>query len=201
MNRSKTYLLAAFASCCTLLVPSLPGYTQPDFGSSISKAAIERTHHTVAYDPSYVRLAFPMGDVAADRGVCTDVIIRTYRRLGIDLQERIHIDMSAAFDQYPDIWGLRRADPNIDHRRVPNLQRFFERHGESLGPSNNARRFKPGDIVTWTIGGNRPHVGIVVEQRSKDRRRPLIVHNIGSGPKLEDVLFRYPMTGHYRYTG
>jgi len=201
MTHYKSLLQAAIFSSCTLLAPPLPGLAQTDFGLSVSEAAIERTRHQVAYDPSYVRLTYPMGDVASDRGVCTDVVIRAYRKLGIDLQERVHDDMSSAFEQYPKIWGLRRADPNIDHRRVPNLQRYFERNGESLGPSNHARRFKPGDIVTWTVGGNRPHIGIVVERRSKDGERPLVVHNIGAGPKLEDVLFSYPMTGHYRYTG
>ena len=201
MKRPSSLLFAAALSCCITITQSHIGYSQPDFGNSVSDAAIERTHHQVTYDPTYVRLAFPMGDVAPDRGVCTDVVIRAYRKLGIDLQERVHNDMKSAFDQYPNMWGLQRADPNIDHRRVPNLQRFFERHGSTFGPSHNVRRFRPGDIVTWTVGGNRPHIGIVTERRSRDRRRPLIVHNIGSGPKLEDVLFSYPMTGHYRYAG
>ena len=124
MNHNQ-FLPLATLLCCALFAPSFSSFAQTDFGLSVSEAAIERTRHRVAYDPSYVRLTYPMGDVASDRGVCTDVVIRAYRRLGIDLQERVHIDMSAAFDRYPNLWGLRRADPNIDHRRVPNLPALF----------------------------------------------------------------------------
>jgi uncharacterized protein YijF (DUF1287 family) len=159
------------------------------------------TTHTVRYDGSYQRIAYPGGDVPDQVGVCTDVVIRSYRALGIDLQQRVHEDMSREFSVYPAHWGLTRPDPNIDHRRVPNLQVFFERHGESLPISATPDSYQPGDLVTWMLPGNLPHIGIVVNQRSEDGARPLIVHNIGAGPELEDVLFDFPITGHYRYDG
>jgi uncharacterized protein YijF (DUF1287 family) len=138
------------------------------------------------------------------KGVCTDVIIRSYRTLDIDLQKRVHEDIKAHFEQYPSkrIWGLSRPDRNIDHdhRRAPNLQAYFKRHGESLRVSQKGTNYKPGDIVTWMLPGNLPHIGIVVDQRSEDGERPLIVHNIGFfGPKMDDMLFDYQITGHYRY--
>ena len=135
----------------------------------------------------------------ANIGVCTDVVIRSYRALGHDLQELVHKDMKANFKLYPKNWGLKRTDTNIDHRRVPNLQKFFERHGTVLNKSKNASDYKPGDLVTWVVGRNLPHIGIVVSKRSWDSKRPLVVHNIGAGPKMEDVLFEYPITGHYRF--
>lgn len=172
---------------------------EPGFEQQLSDAAIERTRHWVLYDGRYVRLDYPMGDVAANRGVCTDVVIRAYRQLGIDLQQLVHEDMTRAFEAYPALWGLGQPDPNIDHRRVPNLETFLERHGQSFGVSDQADRFKPGDLVTWRIDGRLPHIGVVVDQRSDDGQRPLIVHNVGLGPRMEDVLFAYRMTGHYRY--
>lgn len=164
-------------------------------------AAMERTQQQVRYDGTYVRLDYPMGDVAADTGVCTDVVIRTYRQLGIDFQQLVHEDMRDNFESYPSkrIWGLKRPDKNIDHRRVPNLQKFFTRNGQSLPVTNQGADYKAGDLVTWMINGNLPHIGIVVKQRSNDDKRPLVVHNIGRGPQLQDMLFDYPITGHYRY--
>ncbi len=172
---------------------------QSTFENRLSEAAIERTSHFVLYDGRYERLNYPMGDVSANRGVCTDVVIRAYRQLDIDLQQLVHEDMTDDFDAYPADWGLTRPDANIDHRRVPNLERFFVRHGQSLGVSDQADRFLPGDLVTWRINGRLPHIGIVVTERSRDGLRPMIVHNIALGPRMEDVLFDYPMTGHYRY--
>ena len=172
------------------------------FPSRLVEAALERTRHSVWYDGSYVRIDYPGGDVPADTGVCTDVVIRAYRALGIDLQQQVHEDMRQHFDQYPSlrIWGLKRPDTNIDHRRVPNLQAFFTRHGQSLPVSKHpeSESYQPGDLVTWMVPGNRPHIGIVVDRKST-AGVPLIVHNIGYGPKLEDMLFDYPITGHYRY--
>ena len=172
------------------------------FPSRLVEAALERTRHSVWYDGSYVRIDYPGGDVPADTGVCTDVVIRAYRALGIDLQQQVHEDMRQHFDQYPSlrIWGLKRPDTNIDHRRVPNLQAFFTRHGQSLPVSKRpeSESYQPGDLVTWVVPGNRPHIGIVVDRKSA-AGVPLIVHNIGYGPKLEDMLFDYPITGHYRY--
>ena len=164
-------------------------------------AAKQRTQHSVVYDGRYMRLAYPNGDVPANIGVCTDVVIRSYRKLGIDLQVLVHEDMRANFDAYPSqrIWGLTRPDRNIDHRRVPNLQTFFSRHGSSLTPTRSAAAYQPGDVVSWMLPGNLPHIGIVSDERSADKQRPLIVHNIGSGPVQEDMLFNYPITGHYRF--
>ncbi|MBI1237891.1 MAG: DUF1287 domain-containing protein [Alphaproteobacteria bacterium] len=152
----------------------------------------------VAYDPSYVPLAYPMGDVPVDRGVCSDVIVRAYRAAGIDLQALVHEDMTRAFAAYPGHWGLRGPDPNIDHRRVPNLETFFARHGGALAVSEDASDYAPGDLVTWSVAG-RPHIGLVSDRRTRDGARPLIVHNIGWGVRIEDMLFDYPITGHYRY--
>jgi uncharacterized protein YijF (DUF1287 family) len=163
-------------------------------------AAIERTGHSVAYDGSYRSLAYPGGDVPDNIGVCTDVVIRAYRSgLGIDLQKAVHDDMVRDFAAYPNIWGLSRPDRNIDHRRVPNLEVFFGQHGRSLQISRNPDDYKPGDLVTWRIPGNLPHIGIVTDRRSADGRHPLIAHNIGRGPQLEDMLFGYPISGHFRY--
>lgn len=171
------------------------------FESNLVAAAHKRTQQDVRYDASYFSIDYPGGDVPANIGVCTDVVIRTYRALSIDLQKNVHEDMKLNFDQYPSkrIWGLSRPDKNIDHRRVPNLQTFFKRHGESLPISSNAQDYKAGDLVTWMVAGNLPHIGIVTDKVGLLSRNPLIVHNIGAGPQLEDMLFDYKITGHYRY--
>ena len=164
-------------------------------------AAIDRTKHTVTYDGSYNRLAYPMGDVPANIGVCTDVVIRAYRAgLGIDLQQRVHEDMKQAFGKYPKIWGLSRPDTNIDHRRVPNLETFLKRHGETLPITDNPKNYKPGDLVTWRLTGTGlPHIGIVTDRRAPITGNPIIAHNIGRGPELSDMLFDYRISGHFRY--
>lgn len=164
-------------------------------------AALERTTHSIRYDGSYYRIAYPGGDVPADVGVCTDVIIRAYRTIGVDLQRLVHEDMAENFDAYPSnrIWGLEKPDTNIDHRRVPNLQVFFIRHGTEISVAENAETFFPGDIVTWMLPGNLPHIGIVTGQLDPATGNPLVVHNIGAGPKLENMLFSHELTGHYRY--
>lgn len=169
------------------------------FVEKLIEAAKERTRHSVEYDGSYVRIDYPNGDVPNDKGVCTDVIIRAYRKVGIDLQVEVHKDMKAHFKLYPKIWGLSKPDTNIDHRRVPNLQVFFERKGQKLRVTQNADDYKPGDLVTWMLPGNLPHIGIVVDKKSWITKRYLIVHNVGLGPRMEDFLFDYPITGHYRY--
>ena len=171
------------------------------FEQALVAAALDRTRHTVRYDGSYHAIAYPGGDVPAETGVCTDVIVRSYRTVGIDLQQLVHEDMAAHFAAYPSrrIWGLAAPDPNIDHRRVPNLQTYFRRHGQELPVTANARDYAPGDLVTWTLPGNLPHIGIVTDRRGSVSGRPLIVHNIGAGPKLEEMLFDYPITGHYRF--
>lgn len=166
-------------------------------------AAVERTNHTVRYVPAYVHLSYPGGDVPADTGVCSDEVIRAYRAVGIDLQKEVHEDMVKDWDAYPHKlkWVQRHPDASIDHRRVPNLMVFFSRKGESLPISVKAEDYSPGDIVTWDLGGDVPHVGMVVDRKSSDTGRLVIVHNIGQGPKMEDVLFNWKITGHYRYFG
>ncbi len=171
------------------------------FTEKLVTAARERTQHLVIYNGAYKKIKYPNGDVSDHIGVCTDVIIRSYRKLGIDLQKKVHEDMLKNFKLYPNIWGLKKADSNIDHRRVPNLQTFFSRFGKQLPVSHNADDYHAGDIVTWMVGGSRPHIGLVVDEKSADGKRPLIVHNIGWGPTMEDMLFHYPVTGHYRYYG
>lgn len=173
------------------------------FNNKLSNAALGRLRSKVRYDGSYVKIAYPGGDVSPHTGVCTDVVIRSYRKLGIDLQEQVHRDMSAAFHTYPNPkkWGLSKPDTNIDHRRVYNLRKFFERRGAALPITHNPRNYKPGDIVSWMVGPHLPHIGVVVNKRSKrDPNRFMIVHNIARGPEMEDILFAFPITGHYRYT-
>ncbi len=181
------------------LLAASPVAAQSDFCDRLADSALVLTTQHVQYDPSYFRIAYPNGDVPTGKGVCTDVVIRAYRKVGIDLQRLVHEDMRAAFDEYPRNWGLARPDPNIDHRRVPNLMTFFKRHGTVLKPSNDARDYKPGDVVCWDLGGGITHIGIVSRKRSTDGQRPLIVHNIGAGQVLEDCLFRFQVIGHYRY--
>jgi len=177
--------------------------SQQQFLKSFVAAAIERTHHTVRYDPAYVRIPYPGGDVPADTGVCTDEIIRSYRAVGIDLQKEVHEDMAQNFSAYPRSWRwlLARPDSNIDHRRVPNLMVFFQRKGQALPISGRVEDYSPGDLVAWDLGGGVPHIGIVVDRKSPQTGRYMIVHNIGAGPKMEDVIFNWKITGHYRYFG
>lgn len=164
------------------------------------EAAEAQVGVTVTYDPAYVRLAYPGGDVPRDRGVCTDVVVRAYRDgLGVDLQKLVHDDMAAHFGAYPTRWGLKAPDSHIDHRRVPNLQVFLTRRGAALPVSQKPGDYAPGDLVTMTVGVNLPHIAIVSHRASADGQRPLIVHNIGAGTRLEDRLFEFPLTGHYRY--
>ena len=162
-------------------------------------AARQQTRSTVVYDGSYTRIAYPLGDVPATRGVCTDVVIRAYRAIGIDLQVLVHEDMSTNFRLYPRQWGLSEPDANIDHRRVPNLQKFLERAEAKVGGADSAAVYQAGDLVTWMLPGNLPHIGIVSDRFAVNTDRPLVIHNIGAGPVEEDMLFAYPITGHYRY--
>jgi uncharacterized protein len=175
-------------------------YLTDSFALRLSAAAIRLTENIVTYDPAYFVIPYPNGDVPAHKGVCTDVVIRAYRSLGIDLQREVHEDMKAHFDQYPKIWGLKKTDTNIDHRRVPNLMTFFSRKGKSLEKTNKTEDYLPGDIVTWNLEGGLTHIGIVVHQKSSNQQRYLIVHNIGHGQVMEDCLFEYIITGHYRYS-
>jgi uncharacterized protein YijF (DUF1287 family) len=174
-----------------------------DFTRRLVAAAIERTSHRVRYVSEYLRIPYPGGDVPADTGVCTDEIIRSYRAVGVDLQKEVHEDMVKNFAAYPKQrrWLLAHPDSNIDHRRVPNLQVFFQRKGESLPITARLEDYTPGDLITWDLGRNVPHIGIVVDQKSSGSGRYMAVHNIGEGPKMEDVLFNWKITGHYRYFG
>ena len=172
---------------------------ETDFYKRLSNAAIELTKDKVVYDPRYYTIPYPNGDVPADKGVCTDVIIRAYRKLGIDLQQKIHEDMKANFSKYPKKWGMKSTDKNIDHRRVPNQATFFSRFGSVKKISDKAEDYIVGDIVTWDLGRGITHIGIVTDRMSADKKRPLIVHNIGQGQVLQDCLFSYKVTGHYTY--
>jgi uncharacterized protein len=167
------------------------------------EAAIERTHVSVRYDLSYVRIPYPNGDVPAETGVCTDEIIRAYRAVGVGLQKEVHEDMLHNFSADPNQrrWLLAHTDTNINPRRVPNLMTFFARKGESLPVSARSEDYSAGDLVTWDLGGNVPHIGIVVNRKAARTGRYLVVHNIGRGPQMEDVLFSWKITGHYRYFG
>ncbi len=166
---------------------------------TLSDAAINLTKQDVIYDPSYFSIDYPNGDVPSDKGVCTDVIIRAYRKIGIDLQKEVHEDMKANFSLYPKNWGLRTTDKNIDHRRVPNLMTFFKRKGAEKPITVQPMSYLPGDVVCWSLGNGLTHTGIVVNKKSQDGKRNLIVHNIGAGQVLEDCLFKFEIIGHYRY--
>jgi len=172
---------------------------QDEFALKLSNAAIDLTRQQVTYDPKYYNIQYPNGDIPADKGVCTDVIIRAYRKLGIDLQKEVHEDMSSNFNMYPKNWGLISTDTNIDHRRVPNLMAFFSRHGQIKNISSDPDDYLPGDIVTWDLGRGIPHIGIVINQKSDDNKRYLVVHNIGNGQEISDCLFSFRITGHFTY--
>jgi hypothetical protein len=171
---------------------------QEGFTKKLVAAAVARAQVRVRYVPDYVRISYPNGDVPSNTGVCTDEIIRIYRAVGVDLQKEVHEDIEQHLSAYP-LHGAY-ADSNIDHRRVPNLRRFFERHGTVLPITRNASDYKPGDLVTWNLGGKYTHIGMVVDQKSIFGRYK-ILHNIGDGPRIEDVLFDWQITGHYRYYG
>lgn len=190
----KPYIVALF-----LLAPV--HVLAASFSSDFANAAIERTQHTVRYDGRYISIPYPNGDVPSDTGVCTDVVIRAYRKIGSDLQRLVHEDMASFFDQYPSkrMWGLTHPDKNIDHRRVPNLQAFFKRHGEVLKASQDFADYQAGDLITWILPGNLPHIGIVTDKTAPRTGAPLIAHNIARGPELQDMMFDYQITGHYRY--
>lgn len=174
-------------------------FTKTDFQNRLSDAAITLTAQKVKYDAKYFTIKYPNGDVPQDRGVCTDVVVRAYRKLGIDLQKEVHEDMQRNFSLYPENWGLKTTDKNIDHRRVPNLMKFFSRHGTELSITQNAVDYKSGDIVCWNLHGGITHIGLVVNKKSRDGKKNLIVHNIGGGQVLADCLFTYRIIGHYRY--
>ena len=165
----------------------------------ISDSAIELTNKSVIYNGDYYSIPYPNGDVPDGIGVCTDVVIRTYRSVGLDLQKEVHEDMEANFELYPQIWGHNKPDSNIDHRRVPNLMTYFKRQGAEIPITDKGNDYLPGDIVSWNLAGGLTHIGVVVNKKSNDNKRFMIVHNIGGGQVLEDCLFNYTITGHYRF--
>lgn len=166
-----------------------------DFGSKLAAEALRYSGSDVTYDPSYYQ-----GDVPSDRGVAADLVVRCYRSLGIDLQEKIHEDMEANFRLYPQLWAATGTDKNIDHRRVPNLQRFFSRKGESLNTSRSSDDYKVGDIVVWALANAETHIGVVVPGPSSEGSAPWVTHHpAGSGVKWENALFSYQIVGHFRY--
>lgn len=202
MNR-RAFLITASAvaaSGCSRFAAQLPaGDIVPTGGvaAQFLAAAHEQTRHFVRYDSAYTRIPYPGGDVAPDRGVCADVVVRAYRGIGIDLQKLVHEDMVAHFDLYPKKWHLTAPDPNIDHRRVPNLHVFFSRFGTSLPVTQSPEDYRPGDIITNQPFG--PHIAIVSDVHALGTKRLMVIQNIGRGPSLDDQLFRYPLTGHFRY--
>lgn len=185
---------------CSLSLIIQHGVTEVEqtFAENLVLAARERTQHFVLYNGAYRSIAYPMGDVPNNTGVCTDVLIRSYRKLGVDLQELVHEDMRENFNLYPKVWGLSKPDTNIDHRRVPNLEVFFSRKGQVLRISSDGKDYKAGDIVSWRLSKNQPHIGIVSNKRNSNNE-PYVIHNIGWGPREEDRLFAYTITGHYRF--
>jgi uncharacterized protein YijF (DUF1287 family) len=191
-------MILRFTQLALLLVFTCSAQKTDSFGESLSKAALELTKQHVTYDSAYTAIAYPNGDVPAGKGVCTDVIIRAYRQLGIDLQQLVHEDMVQNFSLYPKQWGLKAPDKNIDHRRVPNLMTFFSRKGQTKAITQNAIDYQPGDIVTWDLGGGMTHVGIVINKKASSNCY-LIVHNIGGGQVIADCLFKFKIIGHYRY--
>lgn len=199
MTRSPRLVLlsgaAGAAAAIVLVAPALRSQPPPPRGPAIARAAAAQVGITLVYDPSYQRLDYPGGDVPRDRGVCSDVVVRAFRTIGVDLQVAVHEDMRRHFAEYPQLWGLRRPDRNIDHRRVPNLMTFLARRGKRLAPGTS---YEPGDVVAWRLPNDLHHVGIVAEQRAPAAHR-LVVHNIGRGARLEDVLFAFEELGHYRW--
>ena len=165
--------------------------------SALVAKAREQIGVTTGYDPAYRKIAYPGGDVSPETGVCSDVVVRAFRKLGIDLQKEVHQDMVKAFAVYPHKWGLKRPDSNIDHRRVPNLMTYFQRRGWVVNSSCNPTNFKPGDVVAWDLGGGVTHIGVASDRQTAEAA-PLVIHNIGGGVKEEDILFRYRIIGHYR---
>jgi uncharacterized protein YijF (DUF1287 family) len=170
-----------------------------DKGTQIALAAQAQVGVTTTYDPQYVRLDYPNGDVPLERGVCTDVVVRAFRTIGVDLQVRVHEDMKKSFALYPKDWGMTSPDRNIDHRRVQNLTKYFERAGKQVKTSDADENFKPGDVVAWQLDSWMQHIGIVAAEKVDGTNRYYMIHNIGAGTQKEDVLHSYTIIGHYRW--
>ena len=184
-----------------LLLLLLAGVAVAQDATTVVTAARTQVGVTLQYDPAYVRIAYPYGDVPLGRGVCADVLVRAFRAAGVDLQKLVHEDMGAQFSAYPQKWGLPGPDSNIDHRRVLNLETFFRRRGLEVPISANAADYHAGDIVSWRLPGGLAHIGLVSDRRMQDGSdRPLVIHNIGAGAKEEDVLFAWTQVGHFRWS-
>lgn len=213
----QSFLLIAFAACLLLggcrpaarfnsskgAVPEHPKYKNLPPNSSpqlrqLVDAAVAQAGVTTGYDPGYVSIAYPNGDVPINTGVCSDVVIRAFRKAGVDLQKEVHEDMVQSFSSYPKKWGLSSPDSNIDHRRVPNLMTYFSRQGKSIRITDEPDDYVPGDVVAWDLGGGTTHIGLVTNMLSESGRECLIVHNIGAGTRIEDVLLNWKIIGHYR---
>jgi len=178
-------------------IKALPDNASPQLKQMLD-GAIAQAGVTTGYDPAYVALEYPGGDVPEKTGVCSDVVVRAFRKAGIDLQKEVHEDMKAARGEYPTKWGAIGPDKNIDHRRVLNLMKYFQRHGKSLPISDAATDYQPGDVVAWELTSGIDHIGIVTNMLSESADRYLIVHNIGAGTRIEDVMFMWTIKGHYR---
>lgn len=189
--------MGASSEQAELLISSLGSSDAP--GSKLAAAALAHSSENVAYDPSYYKIGYPDGDVPPNKGVAADVVVRSFRKLGIDLQVAVHEDMAAHFRMYPQLWNASAPDTNIDHRRVANLQRFFERNGETLTTSRDAADYQPGDIVVWALANGEKHIGIVVPGPAERSVEPWVVHNMGAGVRWENVLFDYNIGGHFRF--
>ena len=176
----------------------LPTNSSPQLKELID-GAVAQAGVTTGYDPAYVSIRYPDGDVPVNTGVCSDVVVRAFRKAGIDLQKELHEDMSRSFAEYPTRWGLSAPDSNIDHRRVPNLMTYFTRQGKALPITTETDDYLPGDIVAWDLGGGVYHIGMVTNMLSETERECLIVHNIGAGTRVEDVLLNWTIKGHYRF--
>jgi len=210
VRANKTIFIIAVAAFISMIAcerargtePANPQMVATELSTALKPVvenAIEQTRYTISYDPAYVKLDYPGGDLPIEKGVCADVIIRAFRKGGIDLQKEIHEDMARNFSAYPNKWGLSRPDSNIDHRRVPNLMTYFNRKQKALRINRDPKDYLPGDVVAWDLGNGLLHIGIVVNRRSQESRNFHVVHNIGAGAKMEDVLFAWPIIGHYRY--
>ncbi|SMR71674.1 hypothetical protein SAMN04488030_1020 [Aliiroseovarius halocynthiae] len=204
-------VVRGFLYTATSANPPAPNSSGPDsvtqsrpiseWSQALITAARSQIGVTTRYSGAYVRLAYPNGDVDRQTGVCTDVIVRALRDAhGVDLQKTVHEDMARNFNAYPKNWGLTRPDKNIDHRRVPNQQRFFQRKGMDMAVTQNPADYQPGDLVTWTVSGTLPHIGILSDRMNRAGTHPLVIHNIGAGTHEDDILFAFPITGHYRLT-
>lgn len=190
----KRTLFVLFLACA--LAGTVLADRAPRTGSLLARAAARQVGITTVYDPSYVRLAYPNGDVPVERGVCADVVVRAFRSLGVDLQVEVHQDMKKAFSVYPRNWGLRSPDPNIDHRRVPNLMKYFDRKGKGLSLEG---AYEPGDVVAWRLPRGLYHIGVMAEERVPGTDRFYVIHNIGAGTQKEDILRAFTIIGHYRW--